>query len=88
MTKHDKDAPLWWVSFSGETGFLGACVIEAENEDAVVPACWRSRCNPGGSVRFLMIPDSAIEHAHRYERGRLCSKAEIAAIDGDPPVKF
>lgn len=81
----DIPAPLWWVSFADDDGNLGCCIIEAIDAFDVIPACWRAGCNPGGEAQFVTIPEIALAHAARYERGRLYSKAEITAIDGAAP---
>ncbi len=47
----------WWLSFAGETEFLGACVVRAESSKAAHQLATRLGLNPGGSVMILPLPE-------------------------------
>jgi len=57
--------------------FAGACIVKAPSiySDALV--AWRSRCNPGGEVKMVPVPDSKVP----FYTYRLMSTDELNAMD-------
>jgi hypothetical protein len=41
---------LWYLSFSGDDGWLGACVVEADSLPAAIAWTHEQAINPGGDV--------------------------------------
>jgi hypothetical protein len=67
---------LYWLSFASETtGFLGACVVEADDTEEAIKAAWRQGINPGGWVCVNAAPESWRQYA-----GRLIGREEATRI--------
>lgn len=65
----------WYLSFAGETGSLGACVVDAPGFMEAVLATHALGINPGGEVAGFEIPPG--EQENDWERGRLFAPAEL-----------
>jgi hypothetical protein len=48
---------IWWLSFAGEEGSRGVCIIKACDLAAALSKAHRLGLNPGGEVRAFEIPD-------------------------------
>jgi hypothetical protein len=46
----------FYLSFASETGFLGACIVEAEDALNAVQVATACSLNPGGAVAILPTP--------------------------------
>ena len=76
---------LYWLSFCNMdkpegSRFAGACIVEAPytgdslearraDNEMVLRAAWRHKCNPGGEVQSMRFPDEAaalIPEAFKY----------------------
>lgn len=75
----------WWLSFSSDAGFLGACFIRATDAADGLWRATRMGLNPGGeclAVEYLDGPTVA-----PFEVDRLYSAADIDALGGRSDVK-
>jgi hypothetical protein len=77
---------LWWLSFCDTarpkgTQFLGSAIVEAETIYHAVPAAWQHRCNPGGQVQLMELPDGLAKHVPPEWRHRLMTRQESEALD-------
>ncbi len=50
MNTKPKRVKLWWISFSGDDGFLGAVIGEGDEFDDVFLETHKRGCNPGGEI--------------------------------------
>ena len=66
----------WYLSFVGEKGFLGACVVEGESEEEALLLSHRLKINPGGEVLLIPVPEKARD---LFPLNKLMSKAELAS---------
>jgi hypothetical protein len=67
----------WYLSFaSQEAGFLGACVIEADDFDDALVTSHTLKINPGGQVLAVLVPDDVRD---RLPLNKLMSKVELAS---------
>jgi hypothetical protein len=75
---------LFYISFASETEFLGATVLEAVDEIAVLNEATRQGLNPGGQAAILELPYRALAEADdiRSMQGRLIGKEEMKAMGG------
>ena len=72
----DDSPPAWWyISFVDETGFLGACFVEATNQPMACVEARRRGCNPGGQAAIWGPLDEA--DAPDDHRNRLLSREEV-----------
>lgn len=67
----------FWLSFADPTRpageqFLGACIVEAPDPISAVQMSWALGCNPGGEVKFAVLPMAPPED----KRGRLLGPDE------------
>lgn len=68
----------WWMSFVGEQGFLGVCIVEAETMEAAVASSHMIGCNPGGDIHVLGIPpEFEAETFARFQPNRLITEEEL-----------
>lgn len=47
---------LWYLSFVGDKGFLGGCVVKATTIEEAIRRSWRLKINPGGEVMCIPVP--------------------------------
>jgi hypothetical protein len=75
---------LMWLSFSGDEGFLGACVVEGRDVlDASEEARLRD-CNPGGEVLGFPVP---LGGENVFPHNVLMSLEDIERYEGGPPLR-
>lgn len=67
----------YWLSFSATTGFLGGCLVEAEDVGDAVEESWRWRCNPGGEIAIVEIAEKFEPNVAKFRLNYLYSKQEI-----------
>ncbi len=82
--------PLWYVSFSADSGWLGACYVELpafaddmseRDKVAVVISLTHAKgINPGGEARLFQLPDYWPRVPVEW-RGRLLDRDGLAALD-------
>jgi hypothetical protein len=46
----------WYLSFAGDTGFLGCTVVEGLNPKSAIENATRQGLNPGGEVAIFIVP--------------------------------
>ena len=80
--------PVFWLSFSCETGFLGACVVRAISPIAAVARAEKEGCNPGGEVLIWGPLPMTDEELPPFELNRLYSKQEIDDRGGATKVDY
>jgi hypothetical protein len=72
----------WYLSFAtDEEGFLGACVVEADEFDDALRKSHILAINPGGEVMGMLVPNDARDN---LPLNKLMSKAELASYG---PIK-
>lgn len=76
------DLRYFWVSFSGDEGFRGACIVAADCFDSALRYTHRIGINPGGAVQSMELEDANAQNVAPYELNRLYSKAEMEALGG------
>lgn len=69
--------PAWYLSFSGDDGWLGGVVLEAGHAIAAVERSHALGLNPGGQVAIIRCDARKIR---RYPRERLLGRAELEAL--------
>lgn len=80
---------IFWLSFTNDSGFLGACLVRAKDDEDPIQIAWDNKCNPGGEVMGLLIEEKLWdEPGNPYELNRLYSKDEINEIDEVVKVDF
>ncbi len=70
----------WYVSFAFTDGFIGACLVEAEDMNGAIRESHRLKINPGNcSVLVLEVPDIPETWGQfpMDKRNRLLSRDEI-----------
>jgi hypothetical protein len=73
---------LFYISFATSNGFLGATVIDGEDEMDALNNATNRKLNPGGEAAILPIPKltTAADFAELMSyRGRLVGKDELVA---------
>jgi hypothetical protein len=45
----------YWLSFIGDTGHLGCCIVQVEPGEDPINKAWELHCNPGGEVLFMQM---------------------------------
>jgi hypothetical protein len=48
---------IWWLSFVGEEGSRGVCIIKAPCLASALQKAYRLKLNPGGEVRAFEMPN-------------------------------
>jgi hypothetical protein len=74
----------FWLSFVGDEGFRGACIVEAPDMISAVSMAHRLGCNPGGQVQGAEVEDCdeiQIE-IEKWGLGKLITKEEMASAGG------
>lgn len=67
----------WWLSFAGDDGWLGGCVVEGANVMAACERAWEIGCNPGGDVLGFSLDEKNAAVFPEALRGRLLQAAEL-----------
>lgn len=76
MTTESLQPPrTWYLSFAGESGFRGGCVIRACGFGHAVEAAHRAGVNPGGEVVGIKFLED-VQVPEKY-MNRLLSKADL-----------
>ncbi len=72
---------IFWLSFAGDEGHLGCCIVEAGNFLGAVREAHRLGCNPGGEVRGAELLDEPAVRAaiDRWGMGKIITKAMMQA---------
>ena len=70
------DSDLWYLSFATDAGFLGGCVVEADDFMEAVDESIRLGINPGGQVFGVPVPEEHWKQA-RTLMNRLLSHADM-----------
>lgn len=73
---------MWYyMSFANNEEFLGALIIEADNEFDMMIKSHLSGHNPGGEIQFLTIPEEAIDKLPDKYKDRLLTREEVEEMD-------
>jgi hypothetical protein len=88
---------LYWLSFCDPakppgTQFLGAAIVDgpytgdelAERRadiESVLRSAWRHRCNPGGDVQSMLLPEDAWNLVPEEFKNVLMSRERVAQFD-------
>lgn len=72
----------WWLSFAGEEGFRGACIVRARGFLGAVQRAHALEINPGGEVRSTEIPGWTPTDEEATWTNRLLTLADIEAMPG------
>jgi hypothetical protein len=77
--------PLRWyyLSFAGEEGFRGACIVEARGMLGAVSRCNVLGINPGGEVMGMPVPDGQLASLTEDAKNVLLSREKLTEIFGD-----
>lgn len=76
---------LWWLSFADPnrpagSQFLGVCIVfGADLKDAIVRS-HMAKCNPGGSIKSVELPDDVARRVPKNRMDTLLSKREILLL--------
>jgi hypothetical protein len=80
---------LWWLSFAGEDGNLGCCIVEAPGFMAAITKTHLLGINPGGEVAGFSSEDvgpdgreAMAEDVKRWGLDRLITRAELIEAGG------
>jgi len=71
---------LFYLSFAGEEGWLGACYVEAASFELAMFEAHRQGCNPGGEIAAWDV-DFLAEDLGDEWRNRLLTKADLRRMD-------
>lgn len=74
----DQERQLYWLSFAGEEGFLGCCVVEANGMLSAVRLASELGINPGGQVVSWILP---WEYEDNYPKNKLMSHEDLKEIE-------
>jgi hypothetical protein len=74
----------WWLSFSGEPGFLGVCIVQGNDIGEAVIRAHVLGINPGGEVRGFPIPKSELHRFKLEACERLLNVADLEALGLEP----
>jgi hypothetical protein len=82
----------WWLSFAGEEGFRGACIVEAPSFLLAHMVANFAGANPGGEMRGHEIDPVSARLIPEKWKNRLLSRQDIDAFDAemetiDPPPR-
>jgi hypothetical protein len=69
---------VYWLSFAGESGWLGGCMVEADGPISAAREAHRLGINPGGEVA-MMGPVSA-ERIDMSLANRLLTREDLEAL--------
>jgi hypothetical protein len=73
---------LYWISFCGDSGFLGVAIVEGRSMIGAVEESNRRGINPGGEVAVFEIPSLEYQNQARPYCNRLLQREELARIFG------
>lgn len=78
LLEQERKQPLgwWYISFAGETEFLGGVVIEAHGFTDAIAKTHRLGINPGGQAGGTPVPGPG-----PFPTNKLLSRAEMEAIE-------
>lgn len=63
-----KELGWWYLSFVGDSGWLGACCVEADSLIDATQIARLAGCNPGGEVLGLALaPEDPVPTAIQYK---------------------
>ena len=77
---------VWWLSFvevnpvEGDS-FLGACVVSGSDPGDAAKTAHKFKCNPGGEVAIVLMPNDTVPFIDSRWLYRLLSKEECAEFD-------
>jgi hypothetical protein len=77
----EEDVRFWWLSFAGESGFLGVIITIARNFRDAVFRVNALGINPGGEIVGHPWPASKDHEISAGDVDRLLSRAEIGKFD-------
>lgn len=72
-----KTKSYWWLSFA-DKGFMGACIVAADDFLSAVSVSHALKINPGGQVAGVPVPDGY--PLRPDEIGRLFNREEAEAF--------
>lgn len=72
----------FWLSFVGDAGFLGVCIVDAETSQAAVDRAKDLGIHPGGDTHSYAVAKSDPLRAacEKLGRDRLISQDELEAL--------
>lgn len=78
-TRTNRPKKMFWLSFAGEEGFRGACIVHAEEFTEAVMEATLHDCNPHGEVQGMEVPAGhEIPEKWKY---RVLSRQKCADFD-------
>ena len=77
---------LWWMSFCDPeaprgTQFLGVSIVAASDIIEATMEAHRLKCNPGGEIAGIGLPEEFTTAIGSEWRNRLLTKTEIAELN-------
>lgn len=73
------EAPLYYLSFASDEGFLGCCFVHAAGQGLAPFEAKRLGCNPGGEVLSFVVPPEQPQ-PRPDQVGRLLGAEELRTI--------
>ena len=67
----------WWVSFAGDEGSRGVCIVDADDQGAAIAKIKTLGINPGGEAMFFEMPFEALDEIVKWGRDRLIKPEEL-----------
>lgn len=67
----------WWVSFAGDEGNRGVCIVDADDQGAAIAKIKTLGINPGGEAMFFEMPFEALDEIVKWGRDRLIKPEEL-----------
>lgn len=77
---------LWYISYA-DPRFVGACVVQAENEPAALAEARFQECCPSRYISAMVVPMPGDEQPERQWWNRLLTKDDVKIIAGPEGVK-
>jgi hypothetical protein len=74
--------PWWYLSFAGEEGFRGACIVQAQDALAAVAVSHHLGINPHGEVMMLQTNEEVLADFPLADRNRLLTEEELRQKHG------
>lgn len=71
---------LFYLSFAGEEGWLGACYVVAAAPELAMMEAHAQGCNPGGEIAMWDVDFLAADLGEEW-RNRLLDKADLRRMD-------
>ena len=79
LSRTERPAKMWWLSFADDTGFKGAVIVHANDFVEALFQANLHQCNPHGECQGMPVPEGReIPEKWKY---RILTRAECEQFD-------